>query len=58
MHHTDNCSGQNKNKTVIAYCALGVMRGLHKVLTLSFMVAGNRACLMDGHFGLLKQKYR
>ena len=55
--HADNCGGQKKNKTVIAYLAWRVMCG-HEQITLSFMVAGHTRCLVDGCFGLLKQKYR
>ena len=56
--HADNCGGQNKNKTVIAYCAWRVICSLHHSITLSFMIAGHTRCLVDGHFGLLKRKYR
>ena len=56
--HADNCGGQNKNKTVIAYLAWRVMCGYHEQITLSFMVAGHTRCLVDGCFNLLKQMYR
>ena len=32
--------------------------GLHEKITLSFMVSGHTRCLVDGCFGLLKQKFR
>eukprot|EP00117_Sycon_ciliatum_P032491 scpid95857/ scgid25183/ len=56
--HADNCCGQNKNKTVMAYLAWRCMTGLHKKITLSFMVTGHTRCLVDGMFGLFKRKYR
>ena len=56
--HADNCAGQNKNKTVMAYLMWRVLRGLHQKITISFMVAGHTRCLVDGCFGLLKQKFR
>ena len=56
--HADNCAGQNKNGTVIAYLAWRVIVGLHSKISLSFMIAGHTRCLVDGCFGLLKRKYR
>ena len=32
--------------------------GLHSKITLSFMIPGHTRCLVDGCFGLLKQKFR
>ena len=34
--HCDNCSGQNKNRIVLQYCAWRVAVGLHKSITLNF----------------------
>lgn len=34
------------------------MTGLHEEIQLSFMVVGHTRCLVDGCFGLVKQKYR
>ena len=56
--HCDNCGGQNKNKTVMAYFAWRTLTGLHQKINVSFMVAGHTRCLVDGCFGLLKQKFR
>ena len=56
--HADNCGGQNKNKTVMAYLAWRCITGIHRQITLSFMITGNTRCLVDGCFGLIKQKYR
>ena len=56
--HADNCGGQNKNKTIVAYLAWRVMCGLHQKITISFMITGHTRCLVDGCFGLLKKKFR
>ena len=56
--HADNCSGQNKNKTMLAYLAWRTMFGLHESISLSFMIAGHTRCLVDGCFGMLRRKYR
>ena len=56
--HADNCCGQNKNKTVIAYLAWRVIVGLNEEIELSFMRVGHTRCFVDGGFGLLKQRYR
>ena len=56
--HADNCAGQNKNRSVIAYLAWRCMTGLHEDIQLCFMVVGHTRCLVDGCFGLIKQKYR
>ena len=36
--HADNCSGQNKNRHVIAYSMWSVLTSLHKQITLSFLM--------------------
>ena len=56
--HTDNCAGQNKNKTMLAYLSWRTIVGLHEDIELSFMVAGHTRCLVDGCFGMVKRKYR
>ena len=57
--HTDNCGGQNKNKSVVAYlCWRCIVVGLHKEIVYTFMPAGHIRCQVDGFFGLVKQKYR
>ena len=56
--HADNCTGQNKNNYVIWYLMWRVMNGLHKKITLSFMVPGHTKFAPDRYFGLLKIKYR
>ena len=56
--HTDNCCGQNKNKTVMAYLAWRVLTGLSQEIQLDFMRVGHTRCFVNAGFGLLKQKYR
>ena len=56
--HCDNCSGQNKNRSVVAYLCWRVLMGLHRRIELSFMLTGHTRCLVDGCFGLIKQKFR
>eukprot|EP00117_Sycon_ciliatum_P016477 scpid44506/ scgid15886/ len=56
--HCDNCAGQNKNRTIVAYFCWRVIMGLHDRIELSFMLTGHTRCLVDGCFGLLKQKFR
>ena len=56
--HADNCTGQNKNKTVLAYLAWRCATGLSDDITLSFMRVGHTRCAVDGYFGLIKQKWR
>jgi len=56
--HADNCTGQNKNNYVMWYLMWRVMNGLHKRITLSFMMPGHTKFEPDGYFGLFKIKYR
>ena len=54
----DNCVGQNKNKSVIAYLLWLTLTGRSTDIHLSFMAVGHTRCTVDGYFGLLKQKVR
>ena len=56
--HADNCVGQNKNKSVLAYFMWRVLVGLNEEILLSFMRFGNTRCTVDACFGLLKKCYR
>lgn len=56
--HCDNCCGQNKNKSVMAYLCWRVLAGLEDDIGLSFMIVGHTRCSVDGGFGLAKKKYR
>ena len=56
--HADNCTGQNKNRHVIAYLMWRVLTGRHKQITLSFLIAGHTKFSPDICFGLIKCLYR
>lgn len=56
--HCDNCSGQNKNRIVLWYCAWRVAVGLHRSITLNFLIAGHTKFAPDWCFGLVKQTFR
>ncbi len=56
--HADNCSGQNKNSTMVHYLLHRVMTGKHDTNTLSFMIAGHTKFSPDWCSVLLKKKYR
>jgi len=56
--HADNCVGQNKNKSVLAYLAWRIISGWCDSIELNFMRVGHTRCAVDGYFGLLKQKVR
>ena len=56
--HADNCVGQNKNKSVLAYFMWRTLVGLNEEITLSFMRVGHTRCIVDACFGLLKKRYR
>ena len=49
--HCDNCCGQNKSKSVMAYFCWRIMAGLEDEITLSFMIVGHTRCSVDGGFG-------
>lgn len=56
--HADNCTGQNKNNYVIWYLMWRVMHGLHKRISLSFMIPGHTKFAPDRYFGLFKIRFR
>ena len=56
--HSDNCTGQNKNNTMLQYLAWRVMTKLHTKITLSFLPVGHPKFSPDWCFGLFKQLYR
>ncbi len=56
--HADNCVGQNKNKSVLAYFMWRTLVGLNEEIQLSFMRVGHTRCIVDACFGLLKKRYR
>ena len=53
--HADNCSGQNKNNTMVQYLMWRVLTGLHH---LHFMITGHIKFSPDACFGLIKRKFR
>ena len=56
--HADNCAGQNKNRFMMFYLMWRVLTGLHKEITISFLLVGHTKFAPDWCFGLLKQKYK
>ena len=56
--HADNCVGQNKNRTVLAYMLWRCAVGLSNSIELSFMRVGHTRCAVDGYFGSLKKKFQ
>ena len=56
--HADNCTGQNKNNTMIQYLMWRVLTGLHHKITISFMVVGHTKFAPDGCFGMVKRSFR
>ncbi|XP_045548082.1 uncharacterized protein [Salmo salar] len=54
----DNCSGQNKNRFVLWYCAWRIMHKLHHSLDLHFLFTGHTKFDPDWCFGLIKQLFR
>ena len=56
--HADNCSGQNKNSTMIQYLAWRALTNQHSSVTLSFLVVGHTKFSPDWCFGLFKRKFR
>ncbi|XP_070576723.1 uncharacterized protein [Ptychodera flava] len=55
--HADNCSGQNKNKSLLHYFIYRCSKGKHEI-TYHFMEAGHTKCVCDSAFGKIRQLYR
>ena len=55
--HCDNCSEQNKNKTMLHYLSWRCAKGLNTSIKVNFMIAGHTKSLCDGCFGLIRIKY-
>ena len=53
--HSDNCSGQNKNRFVIFYLLWRVMVGLDDEVILYFLIPGHTKNVCDGSFGHVKR---
>ena len=56
--HCDNCTGQNKNSTMLHYLLWRCMTGLHTKITLSFLTVGHTKFAPDWCFGLVKHLFR
>ena len=56
--HCDNCTGQNKNRTMLHYLLWRCMTGLHTKITLSFLIVGHTKLAPDWCFGLVKRLFR
>ena len=56
--HADNCTGQNKNSTMMQYLLWRCLTGRHKRITISFLVVGHTKFAPDWCFGLFKRLFR
>ena len=54
----DNCTGQNKNTTMLWYLDWRVITGLHDRIQMNFMLPGHTKFHPDSYFGLFKKNYR
>lgn len=55
--HADNCSGQDKNNTMIQYFLWHNRTGWHQGVKLSFLLAGYTKFAPDAMFGLFQKKF-
>lgn len=58
VFHADNCTGQNKNSTVIHFLLWCVATGLLESVEFRFLVKGHTKFSPDGGFGMIKRYYR
>ena len=56
--NADNCTGQNKNNTLIQYLAWRVLTHRNKSIKISFLPVGHTKFSPDWCFGLIKQLFR
>lgn len=56
MLHADDCAGQNKNRSTLFCKVWRAKIGLNNTIPILFMVAGHTKNVVDGAFGLVKQK--
>ena len=54
----DNCTGQNKNRYMMAYLCYRILCDLHKKITISFLPVGHTKFFLDMGFGLFKRRFR
>ena len=59
MHlRADNCTGQNKNRFMVAYLCWRILGRLHTKITLSFFHVGHTKFYPDLGFGLFKRRLK
>ena len=56
--NADNCVGQNKNQFMMSYLCWRVLSGLHKKITLHFLVVGHTKFSPDYAGGVFKKMFR
>ena len=56
--HADNCSGQNKNRYMMAYLMWRVLVGLNEEIIISFLLVGHTKFAPDWGFGLFKRLFK
>jgi len=54
----DNCTGQNKNRFMVAYLCWRILARLHTKITLSFLPVGHTKFYPDLGFGLFKRRLK
>ena len=55
--HADNCSGQNKNTTMVQYLMWRVLTGVHQTISLLCMITAHTKFSPDACAGLIKSKF-
>ena len=53
----DNCPGENKNRTVFAFCGMLVHKKIYESVTLSFLIPGHTHDDIDQMFSTWSQHY-
>ena len=56
--HADNCSGQTKNRYMMAYLMWRVLVGLNEEIIISFLLVGHTKFAPDWGFGLFKRLFK
>ena len=54
----DNCSGENKNRTVFAFCGMLIHKKIYESVTLSFLIPGHTHDDIDQMFSTWSQYFR
>jgi hypothetical protein len=58
VFHADNCTGQNKNSTVVHFLLWCVATGLLESVEFRFLIKGHTKFSPDGGLGMIKRYYR